>query len=47
MTEWEIVDRLTHGDVSRFGFTYREAFEWLIEHRQQHRSTWPNRSAAR
>ncbi len=33
MTEWEIIDALTDGDVSRFGFTYREAYEWLQERR--------------
>ena len=34
MTEWEIIDALTDGDVSKFGFTYREAYEWLQERRR-------------
>ena len=33
MSEWEIIDALTDGDVSRFGFTYREADEWFGEQR--------------
>ena len=34
MTEWEIIDALTDGDVSKFGITYRGAYEWLQERRQ-------------
>ena len=37
MTEWEIVDALTDGDVSKLGFTYREAYDWLQERRRSKR----------
>ena len=33
MTEWEIIDALTDGDMSKVGFTYREAYAWLQERR--------------
>ena len=35
MTDWELIDALTD-DVSWFGFTYREAWEWLQDLKADH-----------